>query len=139
MKFQNRKNKERLDNFLVTKGYFDTKSQAQAAIIAGKVKINNELITVQTVVNENQIDVRELDALLDQSELFLTNIEPLYLGFNTRHKRELIKLIYPKGIEYADGVLRTKERSYLFKYIEALEEIKTADVTPPGIEPGLLG
>ncbi len=34
--------KERLDNYLVEQGYFDTKSQAQGAILAAKVKVNGE-------------------------------------------------------------------------------------------------
>lgn len=39
------KNKERLDKILVDKGYFETKSKAQGAIMAGDVKINDEVIT----------------------------------------------------------------------------------------------
>lgn len=37
--------KIRLDDFLVEKKFFDTKSKAQAMILAGKVKINGEKIT----------------------------------------------------------------------------------------------
>lgn len=37
--------KERLDKILVDKGHFDTKSRAQASIMAGDVKINGETIT----------------------------------------------------------------------------------------------
>lgn len=37
--------KERLDTFLVDSGYFDTKSKASAAILAGSVKINDEIIS----------------------------------------------------------------------------------------------
>lgn len=37
--------KDRLDKILFEKGYFDTKSKAQAAIMAGDVKINDETIT----------------------------------------------------------------------------------------------
>lgn len=40
-----KKNKIRLDEFLVNKGYFETKSQAQGNILAGKVKINDKVIT----------------------------------------------------------------------------------------------
>ena len=39
------KNKQRLDKILTEKGYFDTKSKAQGAIMAGDVKINDEIIT----------------------------------------------------------------------------------------------
>lgn len=37
--------KKRLDDLLVEQGFFDTKSKAQGAILAGKVKVNNEKIT----------------------------------------------------------------------------------------------
>ena len=37
--------KERLDKILTDKGYFETKSKAQASIMAGDVKINGETIT----------------------------------------------------------------------------------------------
>lgn len=37
--------KVRLDNFLVDLGYFETKSKASASILAGDVKINDEVIT----------------------------------------------------------------------------------------------
>lgn len=37
--------KERLDTVLVDLGYFDNKSKASAAILAGNVKINDEIIT----------------------------------------------------------------------------------------------
>lgn len=37
--------KERLDKILVDKGFFDTKSKAQGAIMAGDVKVNDEVIT----------------------------------------------------------------------------------------------
>lgn len=37
--------KERLDNILVDKGFFETKSKAQAAIMAGDVIVNDEKIT----------------------------------------------------------------------------------------------
>ncbi len=36
--------KERIDAILVQQGYFQTKSQAQAAILAGDVKVNNEQV-----------------------------------------------------------------------------------------------
>jgi len=37
--------KERLDKFLLDLGYFDNKSKASATILAGSVKINDEVIT----------------------------------------------------------------------------------------------
>jgi len=45
MDTKDRKQKQRLDDYLVAQGWFDTKSQAQAALMSGQVKINDEVIT----------------------------------------------------------------------------------------------
>lgn len=56
--------KERLDTFLVDSGYFDNKSKASAAILAGNVKIDDAVITkagYQIDPNKNyQIEVKSL-------------------------------------------------------------------------------
>ena len=49
--------KKRLDLILFEKGYFDTKSAASANILAGNVKINDELVT-------------KAGALFDENKLF---------------------------------------------------------------------
>ncbi len=49
--------KERLDKVLYDLGYFETKSKAQAAIMAGNVKINNERITKAGFQIENSEDL----------------------------------------------------------------------------------
>lgn len=58
------KNKERLDKILVDKGFFETKSKAQGAIMAGDVKINDEVITkagFQLEIKENtKIEIKSL-------------------------------------------------------------------------------
>lgn len=58
------KNKERLDKILVDKGFYETKSKAQGAIMAGDVKINDEVITkagYQLELKENtRIEIKSL-------------------------------------------------------------------------------
>ncbi len=58
------KNKERLDKILVDKGFFESKSKAQGAIMAGDVKINDEVITksgYQLELKENtKIEIKSL-------------------------------------------------------------------------------
>lgn len=54
--------KERLDKYLTDLGYFETKSKASAAILAGAVKINDEVITKAgfqiDITKEYEIDVK---------------------------------------------------------------------------------
>jgi 23S rRNA (cytidine1920-2'-O)/16S rRNA (cytidine1409-2'-O)-methyltransferase len=51
--------KKRLDEILTEKGFFETKSKAQAAILAGKVKINDEKITKAgfQIKNEDELKI----------------------------------------------------------------------------------
>ena len=63
-------------------------------------------------------------ALLEQAKLFITRVEPLYLGFSTANKQRFISLIFPKGIQYKDGILLTPEKPYLFEFLEELEAQK---------------
>ncbi len=45
MSLKDKKNRQRLDDYLVLLGWFDTKSQAQSAIMSARVKINDKVIT----------------------------------------------------------------------------------------------
>lgn len=57
-------NKERLDKYLTDLGYFETKSKASAAILAGQVKINDEYITKSgyqiNLTKEYEIEVKSM-------------------------------------------------------------------------------
>lgn len=56
--------KDRLDKILFEKGFFETKSKAQAAIMAGDVRINGELITKAGTLffidEKTQIDIKSM-------------------------------------------------------------------------------
>lgn len=105
-------------------------------------RIQNDLVVAQLEVNENQVDIEELNVLLTQSEVFLSNLKPLYLGMNIVHKRQLALLAYPNGLYYANGRLQTKDsrqKSILFTYLEDLTKMEAdfrRKVSDPGIEPG---
>jgi 23S rRNA (cytidine1920-2'-O)/16S rRNA (cytidine1409-2'-O)-methyltransferase len=49
--------KIRLDDFLIEKGFFETKSKAQGAILAGKVKVNNEKITKAGFQIKDEVEI----------------------------------------------------------------------------------
>lgn len=53
-----RKNKQRLDELLAQKGWFDTKSQAQAALMSGQVKINEQVITKSGTLIKTDKDIK---------------------------------------------------------------------------------
>jgi 23S rRNA (cytidine1920-2'-O)/16S rRNA (cytidine1409-2'-O)-methyltransferase len=56
----NKIKKERLDNFLVAKGYFETRSKAQAAIMAGNILVNELKIDKPGTQIKNDSIIREI-------------------------------------------------------------------------------
>lgn len=90
-------------------------------------RIRAELVVADLEAEESKIDFSHLRVLLDQSELFLTKIEPLYRGFGITHKQRFLALVFPEGVRFMDGKCRTPEKGYIFNRIEEIEEGKKAD------------
>lgn len=96
-------------------------------------KLRTNLIVAESELGEILIDRNKVAVLLEQAEQFLTNIEPLYLGFSISNKQRFASLVFPKGITYQNGEVRTLEKSYLFEYLEAIKQEKSEEflyVTP---------
>lgn len=81
--------KERLDKILFDKGYFESKSKAQAAIMAGDVKINDEVITKAGF----QIEIKEN-----------TSIEIKTMPFVSRGGFKLDKAVKSFNIDLQDRI-----------------------------------
>jgi len=58
-------------------------------------RIRCEIIALTSTVSESITDRNEFMVLLEQAKLFITRIEPLYLGFSTANKQRFISLIFP--------------------------------------------
>ncbi len=113
---------------------------------AGKEELSriiNGIAVAKLEVSENLIDRNELEVLLNQAELFLTNLEPLYMGFSPTNKRRFLTKIFPEGILFnssSEVRLRTIKKSLLFEFIDETIEEKSEKnniMTLPGLEPGL--
>lgn len=65
----------RADKFLVEKGYFDTRSQAQAAIKAGKVKVNGRVLRKASapLTEHDRIDAKKLHPWVSRGGLKLAH------------------------------------------------------------------
>lgn len=103
---------------------------------------NNEMNKIKTKIknlssNSDYEEFQNYDynKLLDNAEDFLNNIEPLYNAYPISKKRELARVIYPKGVEYGNGKLRTKEKSYIFNVLDSLSTGNYQMVGVQGLEP----
>jgi hypothetical protein len=59
--------------------------------------------------------------------LFLKDLKTLYTGFSVKNKQRFLAFIFPKGVYFADGKIRTPEKSCLFEYLEEIEQKKSGN------------
>ncbi|HRN69681.1 MAG TPA: hypothetical protein PLS49_00725 [Candidatus Woesebacteria bacterium] len=100
-------------------------------------RIRIDLVGAGVEVEYSLVDRNQLSTLLEQVKLFLTNLEPLYLGFSIDNKQRFAAFLFPKGVRYADGEIRTLEKSYLFTILDSMKTENFENslmVTPRRIE-----
>ena len=98
-------------------------------------KIKTEIKNLSSNIQDDEVSEVQFKKLLDNAEYFLKNIEPLYNTFPISKKRELLQIIYPKGVEYGNGKYRTKEKSYIFNVLDSLSTGKYESMGVQGLEP----
>ena len=85
-----------------------------------------------TDIHNEELDI---DALLAYAYDFIRTVENTWLDAPFEHKLRLQKLIFPDGVEYADGKFSNPRISPLFSLIGTLGAEKLNLVTPTGLEP----
>lgn len=98
-------------------------------------RIKTEIANLKSRDLDTEIDDTLFNKLLDNAEYFLKNIEPLYNEYSISKKRELLQIIYPKGVEYGNGKYRTIEKSYIFNVLDSLSTGKYESMGVQGLEP----
>ncbi len=98
-------------------------------------RLRSEIEIASVTYNKEILSKENCEELLDKSEDFLTRLEPIYITAPTSKKRELLKLVYPRGITYGNGECRTPEKSVLFNIFDTSNSMKTLEMRCLGLEP----
>jgi site-specific DNA recombinase len=91
-------------------------------------KLRVKIVLATSEVVENSISRSQLECMLFEAKLFLSNVELLYRELNTINKQIFITRLFPQGVVYQNGKVRTHEKCALFAYIDELQMIKNAVV-----------
>ena len=59
----------------------------------------------------------------------------LWLEASSEQKQRLQRVLFPKGVTYADGTFQTAETSLIFRLLQVLPAQKVNKVSPTGFEP----
>ena len=77
--------------------------------------LNDELAAAELNLGQARVDEVEVEKVLDSAENLLLNTAGLWQQCSLEQKQRLQQVLFPLGVEYADGLYRTQETSLLFK------------------------
>lgn len=96
--------------------------------------LNEELAAAELRLSEARLDELEVDKVLEFAEGLLLNAAEVWERCSLDQKQRFQQVLFPKGVEYADGVYRTQETSFLFKSLPADQTVKKDLVALPSPE-----
>lgn len=102
-------------------------------------EIENKISLAKLQLNETHMEELDVNALLAYAENFIRTVELAWFDAPFEIKLRLQKLIFPKGLNYKEGVFSNYELSLLFGLINNFATEKSKDVTPLGFEPKFPG
>ncbi len=102
-------------------------------------KAEQNLTLAKSELNDLHSEELDIDALLAYAYDFIRTVEKTWYDAPFEAKVKLQNLIFPKGVEYANGKFSNPKISPLFSLIGTFGAEKLNLVTLPGFEPGLLG
>ena len=112
-------------------------SYSREEYLERKAKAENELLALKVSSSEAHIDQLDLEARLDEAEVFLTSLGTHWKNLSYRLQPRFQKLVYPEGIPYTKGVgFGTSKMGRIFELNQEFLLEESSLVRPPGFEPG---
>ena len=72
------------------------------------------------------------------AEHVILNAARLWTEFSSEQKQRLQKVLFPEGVSFEDGVIKTAATCLFFKLLPEIQEGELSLATLPGLEPGPL-
>ena len=99
-------------------------------------KLNEEITLAELEERDARIEELDVQAAVGFAEYVLLNAARLWSEFNLEQKQRLQQVIFPKGLQFGNGIYRTSGTSLIFFELEEMSTTKESLVALPGIEPG---
>jgi hypothetical protein len=84
-----------------------------------RTPLNEELAVAELNLSRTRQDEVEIYKVLDFAENLLLDTAGAWKRCSLEQKQRLQQVLFPQGLEFADGVYRTQETSFLFKGLGA--------------------
>jgi site-specific DNA recombinase len=83
-----------------------------------RIPLEHELAEAENYLCQARLDETEIDAVLDFAEDLLLNAAGVWERCTLDLKQRLQQVLFPHGIQYANGIYRTQETGFFFKSLE---------------------
>ncbi len=100
-----------------------------------KAAIEQELILTGSRADDSRLKEEDLEGLLTFAESVLLDPASFWLGCSIDQKQRLQQILFPDGLQFADGSYRTASTCLLFSLLQTIEVEKLELVALTGIEP----
>jgi len=80
-----------------------------------RTPLAEELAVAELNLGRARLDEVEVEKVLDFAENLLLDTAGVWQSCSLEQKQRLQQVLFPQGVEFADGVYRTQETSFLFK------------------------
>jgi hypothetical protein len=97
--------------------------------------LNEELALAEIAERDARIEEMDVQAAVSFGGFILLNAPRLWTELSLEQKQRLQQVIFPRGVQFQDGVYRTAETSIIFYGLEAEVAQKEDLVAPTGVEP----
>lgn len=100
-----------------------------------KIQIQNDEGEIKAALYEIESELFHPDEVIQFAEVAMTNAASLWKDLPMPHKHRFQYLLFPRGVEYSDGKLKTADKSLIFSLLEKKNESEDGLVTLTGLEP----
>jgi hypothetical protein len=98
-------------------------------------KLNEAIAVAEIDERDARIEETDVQAALGFGKFVLLSAPRLWVQLSLAQKQRLQQVIFPRGVQFEDGVYRTAETSMVFFELEAGQSRKAGLVALTGIEP----
>ena len=96
-----------------------------------RAALDDDLAAAEFNLGQARLDETEVEKVLDFAENLLLNTATVWQQCSLEQKQRE-QVLFPFGVEYADGVYRTQETSFLFKSLGHIRDVGELNGSPYG-------
>jgi site-specific DNA recombinase len=101
-----------------------------------KAGLESELVEAEFELREAKSTELDVETLIGFAETVMSDAARMWQEMSPDQKQRFQQLLFPKGVQYGDGVYRTASTCLMFNHVQAGDISKDQLVALPGIEPG---